>query len=349
MERIKVGVLGATGIVGQRLVSLLSDHPWFEISELAASDRTSGNAYGDVVHWLLPSPIPERIKRLVIKECAPELDCRIVFSALPADVAKEAEMEFAKAGYVVSSNASAYRMEPDVPLVIPEVNPDHLEVIHHQRRQRGFEKGFIVTNANCSTIQMVLVLKPLQDRFGLKQVMVTTMQAVSGAGYPGVPSLDIFDNVIPFIGGEEEKMETETQKLLGSFDGTKITSAPIAVSAHCNRVPTVDGHLECVSVALEKEATVEEIRSQLASFTALPQELKLPTAPEHPIIVREEKDRPQPRLDRELEKGMASTVGRIRRCSILDYKMVILGHNAIRGAAGAALLNAELLVARGLV
>jgi aspartate-semialdehyde dehydrogenase len=346
MERIKVGVLGATGIVGQRLVSLLAGHPWFEISELAASDRSSGNAYGDVVHWLLPSPVPEHIKRLTIKDCQPGLDCRIIFSALPADVAREVEMDFAKAGYVVSSNASAYRMEPDVPLVIPEVNPDHLEIIHHQRRRRGFEKGFIVTNPNCSTIQLVLVLKPLADRFGLKQVMVTTMQAISGAGYPGVASLDIVDNVIPFIGGEEEKMQTETQKLLGRLQGDQIVSAPTVVSAHCNRVPTVDGHLECVSVALEKKPTVEEIKSNLASFTALPQHLNLPTAPEHPIIVRDEQDRPQPRLDREVEKGMASAVGRIRLCSILDYKMVILGHNAIRGAAGAALLNAELLLAR---
>ncbi len=346
-EKIPVGILGATGIVGQRLIALLEHHPWFEVTEVAASDRSAGLRYEDAAHWLLPSPIPERVRRLVVKECAPGLRCRLVFSALPADVAAEVEPEFARAGYIVCSNASAHRLEPDVPLLIPEVNPEHLHAIAHQRRRRGWERGFIVTNPNCSTIHLTLVLKPLMDRFGLRQVMVTTLQALSGAGYPGVTSLDIVDNVIPFIRNEEEKLETETRKLLGRWEGETFTLAPLRISAQCNRVPTLDGHLECVSLAFERTPTREEIIEALTSFTAVPQQLRLPTAPARPILVREEPDRPQPRLDREAERGMASVVGRIRPCAILDYKMVILGHNTIRGAAGAALLNAELLLAQG--
>jgi len=349
MEKIKVGILGATGVVGQRLVSLLADHPWFELTELAASDRSSGETYGVVTRWQLPIDMPERVRELRVKECLPELDCQLVFSALPAEIAQRVEIEFARAGYVVCSNASAHRLDSDVPLVIPEVNPDHLEMIPHQRRKRGFDKGFIVTNPNCSTIHLVLALKPLMDSFGIKQVMVTTLQAISGAGYPGLPSLEILDNVIPYINHEEEKLETETKKLLGHLHHTVFIPAAIEISAQCNRVPTQDGHLECVSLALEGKPSLEELRSALASFTALPQAMRLPSAPEHPIIVREEIDRPQPRLDRDAERGMASVVGRIRKCPILGYKMVILGHNTIRGAAGAALLNAELLVARGFV
>ncbi|GBC81101.1 Aspartate-semialdehyde dehydrogenase [bacterium HR10] len=346
-EKIPVGILGATGIVGQRLVALLEQHPWFEVTEVAASDRSAGLRYEEAVHWLLPSPIPERVRRLVVKECAPGLECQLVFSALPADVAAEVEPEFARAGYVVCSNASAHRLEPDVPLLIPEVNPDHLQAIAHQRRRRGWARGFIVTNPNCSTIHLTLVLKPLMDRFGLRQVMVTTLQALSGAGYPGVTSLDIVDNVIPFIKNEEEKLETETRKLLGRWEGEGFAFAPLRISAQCNRVPTLDGHMECVSLAFERRPTREEIIEALASFASVPQQLRLPTAPARPIVVREEPDRPQPRLDREVERGMASVVGRIRPCAILDYKMVILGHNTIRGAAGAALLNAELLLAQG--
>ncbi len=346
-EKIPVGILGATGIVGQRLIALLEDHPWFEVTEVAASDRSAGARYEEIVHWLLPSPIPERVRRLVVKDCAPPLDCRLVFSALPAEPAASVEPEFARAGYLVCSNASTHRLDPDVPLLIPEVNPEHLQALTHQRRRRGWERGFIVTNPNCSTIHLTLVLKPLMDRFGLRQVMVTTLQALSGAGYPGVTSLDIVDNVIPFIKNEEEKLETETRKLLGRWDGETFLFAPLRISAQCNRVPTLDGHLECVSLAFERTPTREELIEALATFASLPQRLQLPTAPSHPIVVREEADRPQPRLDRDVERGMASVVGRIRPCSILDYKMVILGHNTIRGAAGAALLNAELLVAQG--
>jgi aspartate-semialdehyde dehydrogenase len=346
-EKIPVGILGATGIVGQRLIALLEDHPWFEVTEVAASDRSAGALYEDVVHWLLPSPIPERVRRLRVKECTPTLRCRLVFSALPADVAAEVEVEFARAGYIVCSNASAHRLDPDVPLVIPEVNPDHLSALAHQRRRRGWERGFLVTNPNCSTIHLTLVLKPLMERFGLTHIMVTTLQAVSGAGYPGVTSLDIVDNVIPFIKNEEEKLETETRKLLGRWEGETFVPAPLCISAQCTRVPTLDGHLECVSLAFKRTPTREEIVEALASFTSVPQHLRLPTAPARPIVVREEVDRPQPRLDREVERGMASVVGRIRPCPILDYKMIILGHNTIRGAAGAALLNAELLLAQG--
>lgn len=348
-EKITVGVLGATGAVGQRLVVLLENHPWFELTEVAASDRTAGRAYGEAVHWLLPRPIPERARELTIKECLPTLNCRLVLSALPADVARSVELEFARAGYIVSSNASAFRLEPDVPLVIPEVNPDHLQLISSQKQRRGFDRGFLVTNPNCSTIHLVLALKPLADQFGLEQVLVTTLQAVSGAGYPGVASLDILDNVIPYIPNEEEKLERETTKLLGRCTATEVIPASVTVSAQCTRVATLDGHLECVSVKLKKKATLAEVISALTAFRGLPQELKLPTAPAHPIVVRTEPDRPQPRLDRESEQGMASVVGRIRPCSILDYKMVILGHNTIRGAAGSALLNAELLVAQGIV
>ncbi len=345
-EKIPVGILGATGIVGQRLIALLENHPWFELTEVAASDRSAGARYEDVVHWLLPTPIPERARRLRVKECIPPLSCRIVFSALPADVAAEVEPEFARAGYIVCSNASAHRLEPDVPLIIPEVNPDHLHALSHQRRQRGWERGLLVTNPNCTTIHLTLVLKPLMDRFGLREVMVTTLQALSGAGYPGVASLDVVDNVIPFIKNEEEKVETETRKLLGRWEGETFAFSPVRISAQCTRVPTLEGHLECVSLAFERKPTREELVQVLASFASLPQELALPTAPRHPILVRDEADRPQPRLDRDVERGMASVVGRIRPCSVLDYKMVILGHNTIRGAAGAALLNAELLVAQ---
>lgn len=348
-DKITVGVLGATGAVGQRLVALLENHPWFELTEVAASDRTAGQAYGEAVHWLLPTPTPEKIKTLTLKECLPTLNCQLVLSALPADVARSVEMEFARAGYIVSSNASAFRLEPDVPLVIPEVNPDHLQLIPQQKHRRGFDRGFLITNPNCSTISLVLVLKPLMERFGVRQVMVTTLQAVSGAGYPGIASLDIIDNVIPYIPQEEDKLEHETLKLLGRCDGKEVVPAPLTVSAQCNRVATLDGHLECVSVKLETKASLEEVISTLGTFRGLPQELKLPTAPLHPILVRSEPDRPQPRLDRESERGMASIVGRIRPCSLLDFKMVILGHNTLRGAAGSALLNAELLVAQGMV
>ncbi len=347
MAKIKVGILGATGTVGQRFVQLLESHPWFEVTELAASEQSAGKAYEEAVsgRWKISGNIPEYAKKMKVKECKPNLDCKIVFSALDANVAGDIEKEFAKNGYIVSSNSRNHRMESDVPLIIPEVNADHLALIEQQRKNRKW-KGFIITNPNCSTIHMVLALKPLQEKFGIDKVMVTTMQAVSGAGYPGVASLDIIDNVVPYIGGEEEKMQTETLKLLGNYSAGKIKMAGIAISASCNRVNVNDGHLEAVSVKLSKAATEQQVKDAFRNFNPL-KSLDLPSSPKNPIVVMEEPDRPQPKLDRNLENGMASVVGRIRKCSILDYKFMVLGHNTIRGAAGAAILNAELLKERG--
>lgn len=347
MAKIKVGILGATGTVGQRFVQLLESHPWFEVTELAASEQSAGKAYEEAVsgRWKISGNIPEYAKKMKVKECKPNLDCKIVFSALDANVAGDIEKEFAKNGYIVSSNSRNHRMESDVPLIIPEVNADHLALIEQQRKNRKW-KGFIITNPNCSTIHMVLALKPLQEKFGIDKVMVTTMQAVSGAGYPGVASLDIIDNVVPYIGGEEEKMQSESLKLLGNYSAGKIKMAGIAISASCNRVNVNDGHLEAVSVKLSKAATEQQVKDAFRNFNPL-KSLDLPSSPKNPIVVMEEPDRPQPKLDRNLENGMASVVGRIRKCSILDYKFMVLGHNTIRGAAGAAILNAELLKERG--
>ncbi|MBI2550414.1 aspartate-semialdehyde dehydrogenase [Candidatus Woesearchaeota archaeon] len=351
MQKIKVGILGATRMVGQRFVQLLEGHPWFEVSELAASPESAGKAYEEAVagRWKTSADLPEYARKMKVKECRPNLDCRLVFSALDASVAGPIEEEFAKAGYAVSSNSRNHRMDSDVPLLIPEVNAEHLELVKKQQQQRKW-KGFIVTNPNCSTIHMVLALKPLMDRFGLEKVIVTTMQALSGAGYPGVASMDIIDNVYPYIGMEEEKVQTETLKLLGKPSGnsSRIENAKIAVSAQCNRVNVSDGHTECVSVKLSKSATEKDIIRAFENFNPL-QQLKLPSSPQHPIVVRTEMDRPQPKLDRNLERGMASVVGRIRKCNVLDYKFVVLGHNTIRGAAGAAILNAELMRVKGLI
>ncbi|MEK6853801.1 MAG: aspartate-semialdehyde dehydrogenase [Nanoarchaeota archaeon] len=366
MQKIKVGILGATGMVGQRFVQLLENHPWFEVAELAASPESAGKTYEEAVagRWKVSSDIPAYARRMTVKECKPNLNCSLVFSALDASVAGPVEEEFAKAGYVVSSNSRNHRMDADVPLLIPEVNPEHLGLVKLQQQQRKW-KGFIVTNPNCSTIHLVLALKPLMDKFGLEKVMVTTMQALSGAGYPGVASMDVIDNVYPFIGMEEEKVQTESLKLLGKLvnsrnsssrsgsgdGGARIENAKIDVSASCNRVNVSDGHMECVSVKLSKlskSATEKGIIQAFESFNPL-KPLGLPSSPQHPIVVREEIDRPQPKLDRMAEKGMASVIGRVRKCNVLDYKFVVLGHNTIRGAAGAAILNAELLRARGLV
>jgi len=345
-EKIKVGVLGATGAVGQRFIQMLENHPWFTVTAVAASDRSVGKPYGKAARWLLSSPMPATVRDMIVQPCEPGFDARLVFSALPGSLAGSVENAFAQAGYAVSSNSSTHRMEPDVPLLIPEVNPDHLRLVDVQRRKRR-GTGFIVTNPNCSTIALVLALKPLHDAFGLEKVMVTTMQAISGAGYPGVASLDILDNVIPFIGGEERKMETEPLKLMGTFEDDRIVQADIAISAQCNRVHVLDGHLEAVSVKLKQSVTTDDLIDAFESFRAEPQELRLPSAPVHPVVVRREDDRPQPRRDRDTEGGMASVVGRVRRCPILDYKFVVLGHNTIRGAAGCAILNAELLKVKG--
>src|SRR5215469_10735321 len=343
----RAGVLGATGMVGQRLVKLLADHPWFELTGVAASERSSGKTYAEAVRWHLESPIPEAARKLMVKGLDPNLDCDFVFSALDSSVAGKAEEDFARAGYPVVSNSKNHRMDPDVPLLIPEVNASHVDAIRVQQRNRGYDTGFIVTNPNCSTAGLVLVLKPLADIFGLEKVFVVTLQAVSGAGYPGVPALDILGNAVPYISGEEEKMESEPQKLLGKWDGSRFIEAGLGISAHCNRVPIVDGHLECVSLRLKKTATLDEVRQALRSFEVSPELASLPTGLKHPIVVEDGDDRPQPRKDSNAGQGMAAVVGRVRECPLLDVKLTLLSHNLVRGAAGAALLNAELLASRG--
>ena len=347
MIRFRVGILGATGVVGQRFIQLLQGHPQFEVTALAASDRSQGKTFAEACTWRLPGEMPESVKSIAVQAPAPPLDCDFVFSSLPGEIAAQAEEDFARAGYPVISNSSSHRMSPDVPLLIPEVNPDHIALIDAQRKNRGFDRGFILTNPNCSAIAIVLPLAPLHAKFGVTSCVVTTMQALSGAGYPGVAALDATDNVIPFIGGEEEKVEAETLKLLGRVDGESIQPAAMTVSAQCNRVNVTDGHMASIRVKLAQPATPADLRETLASFSALPQQLKLHSAPSRPVIVRDEKDRPQPRLDRDAGKGMSVTVGRITPDTVFDYRFVALGHNTIRGAAGAAILNAELLVARG--
>src|SRR5271163_1138324 len=346
-KKFKAGVLGATGLVGQRLVSLLANHPWFELTEVAASERSAAKRYADAVRWHLDVPIPDVARNLTVKTLAPSLDCDFVFSALDSSVAGLAEEEFARAGYPVVSNSKNHRMAADVPLLIPEVNAAHLDAIPIQQKNRGYSSGFIVTNPNCSTAGLVLVLKPLADAFGLEKVFVVTMQAVSGAGYPGVPSMDIHANVVPYISGEEEKMESEPQKLLGKWDGARFSDAGLGISAHCNRVPVLEGHLECISVSLKKIASLNEVREALSSFEVSPELASLPTAVRNPVIVLDGDDRPQPRRDVHTGNGMAAAVGRVRECPLLDIKLTLLSHNLVRGAAGAALLNAELLAARG--
>ncbi len=346
-KKFRVGILGATGVVGQRFIQLLQHHPQFEITALAASDRSQGKTYAEACTWRLAGDMPGGVKSIAVRPPAPPLDCDFVFSSLPGEIAKDAEENFARAGYPVISNSSSHRMAADVPLLIPEVNPDHLGLIEVQRKQRGFDRGFIVTNPNCSAIVIVIALAPLHAKFGVTSCIVTTMQALSGAGYPGVASLDATDNVIPFIGGEEEKIEAETLKLLGRFQNDSIQEAEMSVSAQCNRVNVSDGHLASIRVKLSRAASTDEIREAFSTFTSDPQRLQLHSAPERPIIIRNEKDRPQPRLDRDLGNGMSVTVGRIMPDRVFDYRFVALGHNTIRGAAGAAILNAELLAATG--
>src|SRR3984893_2449826 len=348
--RVRVGILGATGMVGQRFVQLLANHPGFVVAALAASDRSQGKPYGEACTWRLVGDMPAFVKSMVVQSPQPPLDCDVVLSSLPSDVARAAEESFARAGYPVISNASSFRMDADVPLLIPEINSDHLDVLARQRKERGFGDGYIVTNPNCSTIIMALALAPLHTRFGIEAVVATTLQAVSGAGYPGVPSLDVVDNVLPFIDGEEPKMESETRKILGRVGHNNgFENAPFAVSAQCHRVNVADGHMVAVRVKLAKRVSIEEVREALSAYQSVPQELRLHSAPEHPVIVRAEKDRPQPRMDRDAGGGMSVTVGRLFPDNVLDYRFVILGHNTIRGAAGAAILNAELLQARGLL
>jgi aspartate-semialdehyde dehydrogenase len=351
-SRIPVAVLGATGMVGQRFIELLQGHPWFELVALAASDRHGGRAYGEVTSWRLPSSeLPAAVAAMPVVACRPDAlpGVKIVFSALPAEIAGEIELAFAQAGVAVFSNAKNYRMMPDVPLLIPEVNADHAAAIVEQRKRRGWS-GCIVTNANCCATPLVMALKPLQQAFGVSKVIVTTMQAISGAGYPGVPSYDILNNVIPYISGEEEKLESETLKMLGEWEeGRGFVYAPLVVSAQCNRVPTREGHLESLSVQLERAASLEEIIAAWENYLPEPQQLKLPSAPEHALIYRHELDRPQTLRDCDAGSGMSTTIGRLRHCPILSHKFVILAHNTIRGASGGSILNAELCVQKGLI
>jgi aspartate-semialdehyde dehydrogenase len=345
-NKIAVGILGATGVVGQRFIQLLEDHPWFEVAWLAASDRSAGQAYGDAVRWRLKTPIPEHIRKMPVSPAGPDGAPRVIFAALDAGIARELEPMFAEAGCAVVSNSSAFRMQQDVPLVIPEVNPDHLALIEQQnwRKKSG---GYIVTNPNCSAIGLVVALAPLHEKFGVESLFVTTMQAVSGAGYPGVASLDILGNVIPYIAKEEEKMEEETRKLLGLLNSQHVQDADFTMTAHCNRVAVEDGHTESVSVKLKAKADADAIIAAFRDFSSKPHELGCPLAPERPLVYDAAPDRPQPRFDLDRGNGMTVSVGRLRPCGVLDYKFTVLSHNTIRGAAGAALLNAELLKVKG--
>lgn len=345
-NKITVAILGATGAVGQRFVRLLVDHPFFEVTALAASERSAGQRYKDACRWVIPGDPPPSISEMIVSPLEAKLAAKLVFSALPAKVAHEVEPRFAAAGYAVCSNASALRYEKDVPLVIPEVNPDHLTLIERQRKDRDWP-GFIVTNPNCSTTGIAMVLKPLHDAFELKKAFITTMQAVSGAGYPGVPSLDILGNILPYIGGEEEKIERETRLLLGRVvDGERI-EAEFVVSAQANRVPVTDGHTICLSLGFKESPSVEETIAVLSEFQGLKQVRELPSAPDHPLRVNIEPDRPQPRRDRDVGQGMTVSVGRVRPCLLLDLRMVLVVHNTLRGAAAGSILNAELLASEG--
>jgi aspartate-semialdehyde dehydrogenase len=345
--RIEVGILGATGMVGQHFIRFLQGHPWFDLKWLGASDRSAGKRYKEAMVWHSAGVVPESVKEMLVEESKPGNAPRLLFSAMDAGVATEIERAFAQAGHVVVSNSRNHRMEQDVPLLVPEINPDHLKLVPGQQRLRGW-KGQIVTNPNCSTIGLVMALGPLKQ-FGITKVIVSTMQAVSGAGYPGVASMDILGNVVPFIGGEEEKMEMETQKIMGDFAGDHIAPLAAKVSAHCNRVAVIDGHTETVSVEFSGKPSLSDVQHALESFRGVPQQKNLPSAPAQPVIYMEEANRPQPRKDADRERGMAAFVGRLRECPALDYKFVVLSHNTIRGAAGAAVLNAELMHSEGML
>jgi aspartate-semialdehyde dehydrogenase len=344
--RIEVGILGATGMVGQHFIKFLQGNPWFDLKWLGASDRSAGKKYRDAMTWHL-GVVPETVADKTVEDSKPGNAPRLLFSAMDASVATDIERAFAQAGHIIVSNSRNHRMEKDVPLLVPEINPDHLKLVPGQQRARGW-KGQIVTNPNCSTIGLTMGLAPLKQ-FGISNVLVTTMQAISGAGYPGVASMDIMGNVVPFIGMEEEKMEMETQKIMGEFKGDHIEPLHAAVSAHCNRVGVVDGHTEAVSVAFSTKPSLADLRNAIDTFTALPQQRQLPSAPPRPVIYMEEPNRPQPRKDAERERGMAAFIGRLRECPVLGYKFVVLSHNTVRGAAGAAVLNAELMLSEGML
>lgn len=345
-HRWPVAVLGATGAVGQAFIRLLEGHPWFDLVEVAASERSAGKSYREAARWL-EGTLPASVAALQVKACTPdEVKAPIVFSALDSGVAGDVEAAFAKAGRLVLSNAKNYRMAADVPLVVPEINGDHLALLTHQRAVRGW-KGGIVTNANCATTVIAAALAPLHEAFGVQKVFVTTMQAVSGAGYPGVPSLDILGNVIPYIGDEEPKIETELLKILGALEGNAVTPAPITVSAHANRVAVEHGHTACISVGFAKKPTPEQALEVLRKWTGFAAVRGLPSAPEPALVIRDENDRPQPRRDAHVGRGMTTSVGRVRADHLLDLRLVAMSHNVVRGASGGSILNAELLVATG--
>jgi len=340
MAKIKAGVLGATGNVGQRFIEMLTDHPWFELTSVAASDRSAGKKYGDAANWRLDTRIPEEVADMtVVPVDSKKTDADIVFSALPADLAKKVETDFAKAGFVVASNASAFRKEEDVPLLIPEVNPEHLGLVDLQQDNRKWD-GYIITNPNCTTIMMTVTLKPLMQ-FGIEKIYLASMQAISGAGYDGIPSMTMLDNVVPYIGGEEEKVESETRKLLGEFNGNEVIDAPFEVTASCHRVNVMDGHTEAIWAHMADKPSPDDVKKAFIDFN--PGLSDLPTEPDPVIEVKEEPDRPQPRLDRNLGGGMTVSVGRIRP----GIRYICMGHNTVRGAAGASILNAELLKKKG--
>jgi aspartate-semialdehyde dehydrogenase len=344
-EKIPVAVLGATGSVGQKFIALLSNHPWFEIKMVAASEKSSGKKYKDAVNWILNDPLPEKVGNLEVMNCEPDKNIHVAFSGLDSKVAGSIEEDFANAGCKVISNSRNHRMDKLVPLLVPEINPEHLELVRKQNYANG---GFIVTNPNCSVIGLVLAIKPLADQFGIESINVVTMQAISGAGYPGVSSFDIIDNVIPYIGGgEEEKVETEPNKILGSPDRNGIKNLGIKISAQCNRVSVIDGHTECVQIKLKKKAAANEIIKSWNSFSGGLKEYNLPLAPSKPIYYFSESNYPQPRLHRNIDKGMAVSIGRLREDKFFDFKFVILSHNTVRGAAGGALLCAELMKVKG--
>ncbi|GAB4427841.1 MAG: aspartate-semialdehyde dehydrogenase [Anaerolineae bacterium] len=349
MSKISVGVLGATGAVGQRFVQMLANHPYFDLTVLAASERSAGKTYREATNWILTDPMPTSLADATVQEMDTNLDCQLLFSALPTGQAVEWEHQYAEAGYAVFSNAGAHRMDSDVPLLIPEVNPEHLGLLERQQAGRGWSRGFIVTNPNCTSMPMTMSLAPLRP-FGVQSVIATSMQALSGAGYPGVPSLDAIDNIVPFVAESEEiKMGTEPNKMLGPLANGQVESAGIRISAHCNRVPVSDGHLVTVSVSFRDKPSQGDILEAWQSWNPVPQQLGLPTAPQPALVVRPEPNRPQPRLDRMAGGGMATIIGRLRPCDVLDYRFVCLAHNTVRGAAGGSVLNAELMFAQGML
>ena len=344
-RKYRVGILGATGTVGQRFCQLLENHPQFEITALAASDRSTGKPYAEACAWKLAGAMPDNVKDITVQPIEPPLDCDIVFSSLPSSIARETEQTFARAGYAVISNSSSYRMDEDVPLLIAEINADHLGLISRQQEKRGFGKGFIVTNPNCAVVSFAPPLAALHRKFGIESAIVTTLQAISGAGYPGVSSMDIMDNVLPYIAGEEPKVETEAQKILGTFSNGTIQKADFTVSAQCFRVPVLDGHTASVRVNLKKTATLEELIEAINNFPSL----DLYSSPKKFMNICDEPSRPQPRLDRDLGNGMTISVGRLFPDNIFDYRFVALSHNTVRGAAGSAVLNAELLIDKKII